>query len=816
MCYRFMKPTLSPWLSVVAPLIAIASGILCERNYWLAGRAQAQEIAASRLPLTSPESVGLDSGQLSKMEAIIAGGIEAGKMPGCVVCVGRHGRIAWLKAYGNKQVEPDARPMTIDTVFDMASITKPVATATSIMKLVEAGQLRIGQKVTDIFPEFGSNGKEAITVRDLLIHQSGLIPDNALADYEHGPEVAWQKICALELTAPVGEQFKYSDVNFIVLGKIVEKLSGVSLREFVRQELFSPMGMLETGFVPNEDLKRRAAPTEQRDGNWIQGEVHDPRAFELSGIAGHAGLFSTAADLAVYAQMMLGNGTLRIAGQDLQRRILSPVTVEIMTAAYPVSTGARGLGWDKQTAYSSNRGDLLSAKAFGHGGFTGTVLWIDPELDLFFIFLSNRVHPNGKGLVNPLAGQIANLVGSAVKPQAVMPQTAALRNDVRDESQRAKTGPGVMCGIDVLVRDGFKQLAGKKVGLITNHTGRDHQGNSTVRLFHQAKNIELVALFSPEHGFEGNVDIPFVKDAQDNSTGLRVYSLYGETRRPTAEMLAKVDVLVFDIQDIGSRFYTYVSTMGEAMRGAAAAQKAFMVLDRPNPINGLDLAGPMLDKGFESFVGFHHLPVRHGMTAGELSHMFRAELDLDLELQVIQCENWQRADYWERTGLTWVNPSPNMRSLNQAVLYPGMGLWEMTNVSVGRGTDTPFEIIGAPWIDNRQLAHYLNGLRLPGAIFYPIEFTPDSSKFASERCNGISISVTDRSCFEPIRCGLAIAHALKTLHTEKWDTKNINRLLGNQALADAILQGANLQRLNELANQGVNEFRQRRKQFLLY
>ncbi len=803
--------------SVLGLFVALMVAIFGAGSWFSSVSLLAQEIAATRLPMTSPESVGLDTTQLSKMDGLIARAIEAGKMPGCVVCVGRQGHIAWLKAYGNKQVEPDAQPMTIDTVFDMASITKPVATATSIMKLVEAGQLRISQKVTDIFPEFGAHGKDAITIRDLLIHQSGLIPDNALSDYLQGPEIAWQKICDLKLTAPVGEQFKYSDVNFIVLGKIVEQLSGLSLREFVHQELFAPLGMLETGFVPNADLKRRAAPTEQREGKWIQGEVHDPRAYELSGVAGHAGLFSTAADLAVYAQMMLGKGTLRIATNDLPRRILSPATVEMMTAANPVSTGTRGLGWDKQTSYSSNRGDLLSPQAFGHGGFTGTVLWIDPESDLFFIFLSNRVHPNGKGLVNPLAGQIANLVGAAVWPTTVSPLTVSNRNEATSAvAQQADAGQGVLCGIDVLVRDGFKQLAGKKVGLITNHTGRDIQGNSTVRLFHEAKNIELVALFSPEHGFEGNVDIPLVKDAQDKSTGLKVYSLYGETRRPTAEMLAKVDVLVFDIQDIGSRFYTYVSTMGEAMHGAAAANKAFMVLDRPNPINGLDIAGPMLDPGFESFVGFHNLPVRHGMTAGELARMFRAELALDLELEVLQCENWQRAQYWESTQLTWVNPSPNMRSLNQAVLYPGMGLWEMTNVSVGRGTDTPFEILGAPWFENRQLAHYLNGLGLPGAIFYPIEFTPDSSKFAGERCKGISISIIDRSCFDPVRCGLAIAHTLKKLHAEEWDTKNVNRLLGNRELADAILQGADLPRLSELANQGVKEFRQRREHFLLY
>jgi CubicO group peptidase (beta-lactamase class C family) len=329
-------------------------------------------------------------------------------MPGCVVCVGRGGKIAWLKAYGNKRLQPFQEAMTTDTVFDLASLTKPIATATSIMQLVERGQLRLDQKVADLLPEFGLHGKEQITVSDLLVHQSGLIPDNALADYQHGPEVAWQKICELELVADVGVEFKYSDVNFIVLAQLIEKVSGRNVHLFSHEETFAPLGMRETGFVPDEALRLRAAPTQQRDGEWMQGEVHDPRAYLLDGIAGHAGLFSTAEDLAVYARMMLDAGT----GPP---QILAVATVEAMTAAIPVSSGVRGLGWDKQTGYSSNKGTKLSDRAYGHGGFTGTVLWIDPELDLFFIFLSNRVHPNGSGQVNALAGEILNEVVSALE-----------------------------------------------------------------------------------------------------------------------------------------------------------------------------------------------------------------------------------------------------------------------------------------------------------------------------------------------------------------------------------------------------------------
>ncbi len=767
-----------------------------------AGRSFGHEPAATALPVVEPQSLGFDAEHLQELEPLINEAIEAGKMPGCVVCFGRQGKIAWLKAYGNKRTEPTTEAMTIDTLFDMASITKPVATATSIMKLVELGKLRIDQKVVDFFPEFAPHGKDEISIRDLLIHQSGLIPDNALEDYTEGPEVAWEKICELKLVAPVGTEFKYSDVNFVVLGKLIEHLSGMNENEFSHKYIFAPLHMSETGFLPSDSLKRRAAPTEQRDGQWIQGEVHDPRAFLMDGIAGHAGLFSTAADMAIYASAMLAGGSLQVDGQ--RAAILDPQTVKLMTAPNKVSSGVRGLGWDKQTGYSSNKGDLLSDQAFGHGGFTGTVLWIDPQNDLFFIFLSNRVHPNGKGAVNGLAGQLLNVIASSLT-----------QADATDKAQAAGQA-AVETGVDVLVRESFKQLAGQRVGLITNHTGRAQDGRSTAELLQSAEQVNLTALFSPEHGFEGKLDVERIDDTQDATTGLQVFSLYGETRKPTAEMLESVDTIVFDIQDIGSRFYTYISTMGEAMRACAEQGKRFVVLDRPNPINGIDIAGPMLDEGIESFVGYHHLPVRHGMTIGELATMFKAEFKLELDLQVIQCEHWQRDGYWETTGLTWINPSPNMRSLAQATLYPGVGLLETTNISVGRGTDTPFEWIGAPWIDARQMAAELSSQNLPGVIFIPVEFTPASSKYAGELCHGVNIAIVDRAQFEPLQVGFALACALRKLNPQQWETKSLNRLLGNKQVEQAIIDGLPLSEVVELSRAGVDDFAKRREPFLLY
>ncbi len=745
--------------------------------------------AVPKLPHAQPEDVGMDARHLSHIDQVVAEGLEARRMPGCVVAVGRRGKIVLLKAYGDKQLEPTRVPMTTDTVFDMASLTKPIATATSIMQLLQRGRLKLEDPVAKIVEEFGQNGKEAVTVLQLLTHQGGLIPDNALADYLDGPEKAWQRIFALKPYVEPGSKFVYTDVGYLVLGEIVRRLSGKNVHEFSRDNIYRPLGMTDTGYLPEERLRRRAAPTERRNDQWMQGEVHDPRAHRLGGVAGHAGLFSTAEDLAVYAQMMLGGGTY--AGV----RVLGEETVARMTRPRRVSSGWRGLGWDIRTGYSTNRGRTFSERAFGHGGFTGTAMWIDPGLDLFVIFLSNRVHPDGKGAVNPIAGRIGTIAASAIDNQA---------------------DAAVLTGIDVLRRDGFRQLDGRRVGLITNHTGVDRRGVGTARLLHEAPGVELIALFSPEHGFAGQLDEANVADGRHQATGLPIHSLYGKTHKPTAEKLRGIDTLVFDIQDIGARFYTYISTMGHAMQAAAEHGLRFVVLDRPNPIGGTLATGPMLDAGRESFVAFHRLPVRHGMTVGELARMFDREFKLGLDLQVVQMEGWRRGDLFDATGLLWVNPSPNMRSLTQALLYPGIGLLETTNLSVGRGTDTPFEVIGAPWIDGRRLARALNGCQLPGVRFVPVRFTPDSSKFADKPCGGVNIIVTRRDVFRPVRTGLEIARQLHAIYPATWNAKAYDRLLGNKTVLEALLDGKTVEKIETLCQPALAEFRERRAGALLY
>ncbi len=349
----------------------------------------------------------IDSQKLTTIDDVVADALAEKRMPGCVVLVGFRGQTVFLKSYGHRQILPEPMPMQTDTLFDLASLTKPIATATAIMHLIEQGKLQLHDPVSNYLPEFAQNGKDAITVFHLLTHQSGLIADNALKDYQSGIENAFAKIDELTLKAPPGEAFIYSDVGFIVLGRLVEKVSGLTLHEYTQQHLFTPLQMTSTGYLPAADLRSTAALTQQRDGEWMQGDVHDPRAFLLGKVAGHAGLFSTAEDLARYAQMFLNDGEFDGV------RILKPDTAQLMRGPVKVSSGLRTLGWDMKTGYSSNRSDLYSASAFGHGGFTGTGLWIDPEQELFVIFLSNRVHPNGKGAVNTLIGKIGTLAVEA-------------------------------------------------------------------------------------------------------------------------------------------------------------------------------------------------------------------------------------------------------------------------------------------------------------------------------------------------------------------------------------------------------------------
>jgi uncharacterized protein YbbC (DUF1343 family)/CubicO group peptidase (beta-lactamase class C family) len=707
-------------------------------------------------------------------------------------------------------------------VFDLASLTKVVATTTSVMMLLEQGRLRLVDRVATYIPGFERYGKEDITVRHLLTHVSGLRPDVDLADPWSGYDTAIALAVDEVPTAKPGDQFVYSDINFFLLGDIVKRLSGLPLDRFARERIFEPLGMRDTMFMPPVSMRPRIAPTESCtpfgwpcDGpetQMLRGVVHDPTARRMGGVAGHAGLFGTAADLAVFCRMLLAGGMHQ------GTRILSPLTVAKMTSAATPDRerNTRGFGWDIDSSFSSNRGELLPIGSFGHTGFTGTSIWIDPATGLFVVFLSNRVHPDGKGDVTPLRARVATVAASAITSFA---GASELQWTGRDFGAAGTLPPRpvvpVLSGIDVLREDNFALLEGKRVGLVTNHTGRARDGASTIDLLHRAPGATLVSLFSPEHGIRGVLDAK-VPSAIDDKTGLTIHSLYGDTRRPTAAMLEGIDTLVVDLQDVGARFYTYMTTMAYVMEEAASRGIAVVVLDRPNPINGFQIEGPMLDKEQLGFTGYLPMPIRHGLTLGELARLFNGENKIGANLTVVPVRNWHRDDWFDDTGLPWINPSPNMRSLNQATLYPGIGAIEGTNVSVGRGTDTPFEQIGAPWIDGVVLADALNARRLPGIRFYPVRFTPISSKYAGEECQGVFMIVTDRRALRPVRVGLEIAAALQKLFGSKFSLDAAERLFGSKEGLSRVRAGEDPASIASSWAAGEARWRLLRNQYLLY
>jgi uncharacterized protein YbbC (DUF1343 family)/CubicO group peptidase (beta-lactamase class C family) len=821
-------------------------------------------LTAQRLPLAPPQTAGMSAEKLNLIDALVEKDIADKKLPGAVIIVGHKDKIVFRKAYGSRALVPAVEKMTVDTIFDIASLTKVVATTTSIMILVERGQLRLNDTIGKYIPEIEDKDAKSVTIQQLLTHTSGYAPDFDLREKWTGREGMLQALYKEKLRSAPGTKFVYSDIGFIVLGEIIHRhfmpLAGNHFRTFfdgfVRENVFDKLRMNDTYYFDDtrqkerveamlrrDSLLPRIAPTENikgqqsylggqffgQDGEKIlRGVVHDPTAYRMGGVAGHAGLFSTADDLARFCQMLLNGGILE------GKRILSANTVARMTAPIVVSEdgATRGLGWDINTGFSSNRGELFPLGSFGHTGFTGTSIWIDRVSQTFVVFLSNRVHPDGKGDVTPLRAKVATVAASAVEDtpieafrlaediywSQVGPQIEKFKVGSKPSavsSQSASESFTVLNGVDVIERDKFKQLDGLRVGLVTNHTGRNRAGIQTIDVLKAAPNVKLTALFAPEHGIRGQAD-ESVGDSTDEKTGLPVYSLYGETRRPKPEQLKDLDAIVFDVQDVGERFYTYMATLKNVMEEAAKAKLKVFVLDRPNPLGGVEVEGPVADGDKLSFVVTHTTAVRHGMTAGEWALMVNSENKINCDLTVIKMENWRRGLWFDQTDQAWINPSPNMRSLAEATLYPGVGLLETTNVSVGRGTDTPFEVMGAPWLDGQKLASYLNGRNIPGVRFIPVRFKPNASVFKDQECGGINILVIDRARFKPVRMGIEIAAALRKLYPDDWKTDNYNRLLANQETFDRIKRGDAPEDIEKGWQPVLNEFLKRRAQFLLY
>jgi uncharacterized protein YbbC (DUF1343 family)/CubicO group peptidase (beta-lactamase class C family) len=770
----------------------------------------------------------VEGAQWSHIDTLVTEAMAAKLTPGAVVVVGQGDQTLYEKAFGFRATVPAEEPMTLDTVFDLASLTKVVGTTTAVMTLVEDGRLRLNDPVAAHIPGFERFGKGNITIRHLMTHVSGLRPDVDLhpwTGYDAAIELAKDEVP----TAAPGETFVYSDINYFLLGDIVTRMTGQSLDAYLKRAVFEPLGMTETGFNPPKTLLPRIAPTERcadqdawpckrPDAAPLRGVVHDPTARRMGGIAGHAGLFSTARDLQRFVRMLINGGQLGGV------RVMSAATVRAMTSpATPAGmTAVRGLGWDIDSQFSSNRGDLFPIGSYGHTGFTGTSLWIDPSSGGYVIFLSSRLHPDGTGDVTPLRGRVATVAAAAISggaPRTIVNRRAEPSLGTAVMNRRVEP---TLTGIDVLVRENFARLKGKRVGLVTNHTGRSRDGKATIDLLHAAPDVKLVALFSPEHGIRGVLDDD-VPAAKDEKTGLPIHSLFykGGTGRPIEGTLTGIDTVVVDLQDVGVRFYTYQLAMGYLMEEAARKKIAVVVLDRPNPVNGWQIEGPLSPEPGpgqtpNTFIAYLPMPIRHGMTMGELARLYNEERKIGADLTVVAMEGWKR-DYWyDDTGLTWINPSPNMRNLNQATLYPGIGAIEYSNISVGRGTDQPFEQVGAPWIDGPRLAAALNARRLAGIRFYPITFTPKTSKYANEECRGVFMVITNRAALQPARVGLEMVGALSSLFGEKYDLQNAWRLVGSQDILTRVRQGQDPAVVASAWSADEARWRRLRAKYLLY
>lgn len=756
----------------------------------------------------------VESSRFPEVDRVAEQEIALGHIPGAVIVVGHRGRIVYRKAFGNRSFHPEVEPMSLDTLFDIASLTKVIGTATAVIQLASEGRIDLDDPVGRFWPGFSANGKGSVTIRQLLTHTSGLpVGVDPKARWSSTEEVL-SVIEAGHPIGPPGGAFQYSDVNFIVLGEVVRRVSGLPLDDYCSRRIFQPLGMRDTSFRPSPRERFRIAPSDVQQGMLRRGDVQDPTAYRMGGVAGHAGVFSSADDLALFAQMLVDGGVSR------GRPFLSPEALATMTHPHivPGNPVLRGLGWDMQSPYSREHNAAFPAGSYGHTGYTGSSIWVDPSSTTFLIILTNRLHPYGKGQVNPLRAGVAAAVaaalhlgpavGASVSGQPTLDSSPGSHGQ-SDEAHR------VHPGIETLASTDFAPLIGRNIGLITNQTAIDGSGRSTVRLLLQAHGVHLRALFSPEHGLAGNLDRR-IGSGKDSPTGLPVYSLYGDVKRPTPDMLRGLDTLVYDIQDVGVRYYTYITTMAYAMEAAAAAGLEFIVLDRPDPITASTVEGPVMDPDLKSFVGYFPLPVRYGMTPGELAQLFNRENHMGVRLQVVPMRGYRRETWFDQTGLVWTDPSPNIRSLTQAILYSGVGIVESANVSVGRGTPTPFEVVGAPWITGELLARQLTRRNIAGIRFESTVFTPRSGRFRDQRCEGIRMTLSDRDTFDGPALGVELAAALYHLYPQKFEIDPILGMLGSRKVLQAIKSGEDPHLVRQGWQTALDEFRHTRQKHLLY
>ena len=761
------------------------------------------------LRATTPEEVGFRPDGLAEVDRLLDQAVADRVFPGGVVAIGRHGRLAHLKAFGRLSYDESAAAVVPDTIYDLASLTKVIATTSVAMMMVDEGRLDLDAKVASFLPGFVGPGKEKVTVRHLLTHSAGIDWWAPLYKEVQGHAAYLERIEAMPLVAEPGTALRYSDLGIILLGEILERVSGRPLEALARERLFAPLGMRDTDWLPPAAKLTRIAPTENDPwrGRVLRGEVHDENAFALGGIAPHAGLFGTAPDLARFAQMLLWKGVYD------GKRIVSRGSVESFTRRVGLPAGSsRALGWDTPSAHGSSAGSLFSPESFGHTGFTGTSLWVDPQRDLFVVLLTNRVHPTRENRkIGAVRAAVADAVVRALADGATA--TAAVR---------PAPWP-VLVGLDrVAAGVAGSELAGKRLGLVAHAAAVSLEGHPALAVL-RARGLDVVRLFSPEHGLHGQAAAgEKVASGVDEASGLPLVSLYGEKTKPAATDLAGLDALVVDLQDAGVRFYTYESTLVGCLEAAADAGIELVVLDRPNPLNGDRVEGPVAaprDVVPESFLNRAPGPLVHGLTLGDLARVVNAHLAKPAKLTVIAMDGWKRTMTWKDTGRRWLDPSPNLRSPEAALAYPGVALLEGSNASEGRGTESPFLLVGSPALAGATLA-----LDTPGFRLVPRRFTPRASAAAPQpklegvELPGYAVEVVDPKFAQPYRLGVALLADL--LHRPGFellrDGAALTRLLGTPKLLADLRAGRTVDEIlaSDVADQAA--WRETRQPYLLY
>jgi SSS family transporter len=943
------------WYVLIGAFVTFAIGVLASLVF--RKQAHATAITASLLLLfllSFPQGICFSANaqttkptpDFTQVSRLVNDAIAEHKLPGAVVVIGHNNQVVFHHAYGNRKLagEPGidgkpspAEPMTEDTIFDMASLTKDLATATSVMQLYEAGKIAsFDDPIEKYLPDFNpaqDPQRSRVTLRMLLTHFSGEQPDVDLKDAWGlaAPDRAegFRRALTTPLAGTPGAKFVYSDINFILLGVLVEKLSGQREDTYVAEHIFKPLGMEHTRYLPidkacgprvitgtsislppgplklNADglcnldgwfttvLIPNVAPTAHDDeskvhpelnpdfDHLLRGTVHDPTTRRMGGVAGHAGVFSTAHDVSLFASALLEKllhntgpfplkqstlqlmaqpeepgrapGDLAAANAAEQHEIAagekSPAS-PLLAPEYPAIKGKdlRGFGWDIDTAFSKPRGRIFPIGSFGHTGFTGTTLWMDPGSDTYVVLLANAIHPRGNPPISTLRGEVATAAAQALglsqKPvilsEAPEPREGAKSKDPENSSTTSaaqsisttNTQSHTLTGIDVLESTHFAALNGlHHIAVLTNQNGLDSAGHRTIDILASLtpNTQHLTTIFTPEHGLSGVLDQDRVASTTDAATHLPVISLYGpkdSDKRPSHDQLKDLDAVVIDLQDAGVPFWTYESVLGYFLEAASREQTEFhhqlmiVVLDRPNPVGGLAAQGPIVDVGRESYVAYTQVPIRHGLTFGELARYIVASKHLDAHLTVVPMQNWQRSMFWSDTGLPWINPSPNLRSPTAAILYPAIGLIETTNISVGRGTSHPFSYFGAPYINATDVTAALTARNIPGVNFTAateaIIEDANHYPFHGQTIPAVRVTATDPAALDTPELGIEILSTLHRLYPTQFLLEKSMTNLVNRATVDAIARGDDPRTIAASWQPALTQFRAACSPILLY